>query len=199
MGEHASFHRQERAGRSEGRSDRRAPRRPAGGGRAAGEGGDRMTPVSRHRKRLFGRCQDGLYGGRAGHRAVRPAPGRRIPVIRAAEGGNRGDCGVPLLTIRARMARKSGRWWLCWPRTCPCSSVGQSTRLVSEMSPVRSRPGAPTPPGNPRLPYQPSQCVTDVFALYRQCVERVVQSMAHNFEQALRLMKAALTNCPDKL
>src|SRR5919112_5864968 len=29
----------------------------------------------------------------------------------------------------------------CGPR--PCSSVGQSTRLVSEMSPVRTRPGAP--------------------------------------------------------
>lgn len=37
---------------------------------------------------------------------------------------------------------------LCWPRkTCPCSSAGQSTRLVSEMSPVRSRPGAPISQG----------------------------------------------------
>jgi hypothetical protein len=26
-----------------------------------------------------------------------------------------------------------------------------------------------------------------------------VQSMAHNFEQALRLMEAALTDCPDHL
>src|SRR3712207_3049914 len=33
----------------------------------------------------------------------------------------------------------------------PCSSVGQSTRLVSEMSSVRFRPGAPPPPsGFPR-------------------------------------------------
>lgn len=42
---------------------------------------------------------------------------------------------------RAERRRNAGRYAGVAP-IGPCSSVGQSTRLVSEMSPVRSRPGA---------------------------------------------------------
>ena len=46
----------------------------------------------------------------------------------------------------------------------------------------------------------PYACARSADMRYNGSVSNAfVQSMAHNFEQALRLMKAALTDCPDKL
>ena len=45
-----------------------------------------------------------------------------------------------------------------------------------------------------------SRCHVRRYVCYTGSVSNaLVQSMAHNFEQALRLMEAALTDCPDEL
>lgn len=126
---------------------------PANGGREPVEGRPIMTSVSLHRRRLCGRRQaasDLRHPTRWAFRSSGHGQTSIAAPWRSDRFGRRRFVDVSRAGRACRAGNPDVSRYAGHETQRPCSSAGQSTRLVSEMSPVRSRPGAPIPPGESR-------------------------------------------------